>query len=111
MSTFHTINGYLYLLLVLGTSFYTKEQFKNFKSLEAHKWLTSGFVISVQGCVVAEKFVVLGKVKHSQRMDDPAISTWIIASKERTVLSAHCMDCKAGFGRIMLTCSQYPILY
>ena len=82
--------------LVLVTSFYTKEQFKNFKSLEAHKWLTSGFVIGVQRCVVAEKFVVLSKVKHSQRMNDPAISTWIIASKEGTVLSAHCMDCKAG---------------
>ena len=88
----------IFSYLVLETSFYTKEQFKNFKSLEAHKWLTSGFVISVQGCVIAEKFVVLGKVKHSQRMNDPAISTWIIASKEGTVLSAHCMDCKAGLG-------------
>ena len=86
----------IFTYLVLGTSFYTKERFKNFKSLEAHKWLTSGFVISVQECVVAEKFLVLGKVKHSQRMNDPAISTWMIASKEGTVLSAHSMDCKAG---------------
>ena len=93
----------IFTYLVLGTSFYTKEQFKNFKSLEAHKWLTSGFVISVQGCVVAEKFVVFGKVKHSQRMNDPPISTWIIASKEGTVLSAHCMDCKAGLAE---TCSH-----
>ena len=93
----------IFTYLVLGTSFYTKEEFKNFKSLEAHKWLTSGFVISVQGCVVAEKFVVFGKVKHSQRKNDPAISTWIIASKEGTVLSAHCMDCKAGLAE---TCSH-----
>ena len=86
----------IFTYLLLGTSFYTKEQFKNFKSLEAHKWLTFGFVISVQGCVVAEKFVVFSKVKHSQRMNDPAISTWIIASKEGTVLLAHCMNYKAG---------------
>ena len=72
----------IFSYLVLGTSFYTKEQLKNFNSLETHEWLTSGFVISVKGCVVTETFVVLGKVKHSQRMNDPAISTWIIASKE-----------------------------
>ena len=83
----------IFTYLLLGTSFYTKEQFKNFKSLEAHKWLTSGFVIR---CVVAEMFVVFSKVKHPQRMNDPAISTWIIASKEGTVLSAHCMNYKAG---------------
>ena len=93
----HRIIGYLYLLGAGNKFLYKKKkQFKRFKSLQAHKWLTSGFVISVQVCVVAEKFVVLGKVKHSQRMNDLAISTWIIASKEGTVLSAHCMDCKAG---------------
>ena len=82
--------------LVLETSFYTKDQFKKFKCLETHKWLRSGCVISVQGCIIANKFVVFGKVKHSQRINDPLISTWIIASDEGTILSAHCMDCKAG---------------
>ena len=76
----------LFSFLVLETSFYTKEQLKNFKSLETHKWLTSGFVISVQGCVVTEKFVVFGKVRHSQRMNNPLISTWIIVSEEGTIL-------------------------
>ena len=78
--------------LVLETSFYTNEQFKNLKSLEAHKWLTSGFVTSVQGCMISDKFVVFGKVKHSQRMNDPSVLVWIIT----TVLSAHCKDYKAG---------------
>ena len=54
------------------------------------------FCYQVQGCVIAETLVVLGKIKQSQRMNDQAISTWIIASKEGTVFSAHCMDCKAG---------------
>ena len=78
--------------LVLETSFYTNEQFKNLKSLEAHKWLTSGFVTSVQGCMISDKFVVFGKVKHTQRMNDPSVLVWIIT----TVLSAHCKDYKAG---------------
>ena len=46
--------------LVLDTSYYTKEQFKNFKSLEAYNQLVSGFV--VQGLQISDKYVVIGKV-------------------------------------------------
>jgi len=37
--------------LVLETSFYTKEQFKAYKSLEAYNFLVSGFLTSIQGCI------------------------------------------------------------
>ena len=40
--------------------------------------------------------MVLGKVRHSQRMNEPPIPIWIIANGEGTVLSAHCLGCKAG---------------
>ena len=82
--------------LVLETSFYTKQQFKTYKSLEAYNFMVSGFITSIQGCIVSEKHVVAGKLRHSQRMNDPLISVWVIAEKDGTVKSAHCLGCKAG---------------
>lgn len=82
--------------LVLETSFYTKQQFKAYKSLEAYNFMVSGFITSIQGCIVSGKHVVVGKVRHSQRMNDPLISVWVIAEKDGTVKSAHCLGCKAG---------------
>ena len=76
--------------------------FQASRTLKAWK-LTNGrhlILLSVYKDVLSRKsffyFSQLDKVKDSQRMNDPAISTWIIASKEGTVLSVHCMDCKAG---------------
>lgn len=45
---------------------------------------------------IANKFVVLAKVRHSQHMNNSLIPIWIITGKEGTVLSAHCLGCKAG---------------
>ena len=82
--------------LVLETSFYTKEQFKAYKSLEAYNLLVSAFLTSIQGCIVAGKHIFTGKVRHSQRMNDALISVWMLAEKDGTVRSAHCLGCKAG---------------
>ena len=82
--------------LVLETSFHTREQFKAYKSLEAYSFLVSGFLTNIQGGLVAGKHVVTGKVRHSQRMNDGLISVWMIAEKDGTVKSAHCLGCKAG---------------
>ena len=82
--------------LVLETSYYTKEQFKAYKSLEAYNQMVSGFVTSVRGKIVSGKFVVVAKVRHSQRMNDPLVRIWLIADEKGTILSAHCMGCKAG---------------
>ena len=60
----------LFSLLVLETSYYANDQFKNYKSLEAYIKVVSGFVASVKGKLVSEKHVVLAKVRHSQRMND-----------------------------------------
>ena len=82
--------------LVLETSYYTNKQFKAFKSLEAYNQMVSGFVASVQGKEIAGKIVVVAKVRHSQRMNDPLVKIWIIAEKNGTIISAHCLGCKAG---------------
>ena len=89
--------------MVLETSFYSKEQFKACKSLDAYNVLVSGFVTSIQGCIVSGKHVVTGKVRHSQRMNDPLMSVWVIAEKDVTVKSAHCLGCKAG---LLESCSH-----
>ena len=89
--------------LVLETSYYTKQQFKAFKSLEAFNQMVSGFVKSVRGLMISGKYVVVAKVRHSQRMNDPLVDIWLIAEKDGTILSAHCLGCKAGLAE---TCSH-----
>ena len=84
--------------LVLETSFYTKEQFKNFRSLLAYNHMVSGFITSVLGQIIQERYVILAKVRHSQRMNDPLVQLWIITTKEGTVVSGHCAGCMAGLG-------------
>lgn len=55
--------------LILETSYYTKAQFKAYKSLEAFNQMVSGFVTSVRGLLISGKIVVVVKARHSQRMN------------------------------------------
>ena len=50
----------------------------------------------LQGKIISNKFVVVGNVRHSQRMTKAPLPVWITASKEGTILSAHFLGCKAG---------------
>ena len=91
--------------LVLETSYYANQQFKALKSLEAFNQMVSGFVTSVVGKLIAGKYVVRARVRHSQWMNDPLVTIWIITEQDGTVLSAHCLGCKAG--HIYRECSIY----
>ena len=88
--------------LMLETSFYTQQQFKAFRSLQAYNQMVSEFIASVQGYILADKFVVLAKVRHSQRLDEALILLWVITVKQGTIFAAHCMGCTlygmAGLG-------------
>ena len=86
----------LFGYLVLQTSYYTNDQFKNYRSLEAYNHVVSGFVASVRGKIISGKYVVVAKVRHSQRMNDPLVNVWIITETEGAIISAHCPGCKAG---------------
>lgn len=68
--------------LVLKTSFYTNDQFKNFRSLLPYNHMVSGFITSVLGQIIHNKFVALAKVRHSQRMNDPHVQLWIITTAD-----------------------------
>ena len=72
--------------LVLETSYYTNKQFKAFKSLEVYNQTVSGFVASVQRKEIAGKIVVVAKVRHSQRMNDPLVNIWMIVEKDGTIM-------------------------
>ena len=86
----------MFSFLVLETSYYTNDQFKNYKSLEAYNQVVSGFGASVKGKLVSEKHVVLAKVRHSQRMNDALVDIWIVSGQDGRIFSAHCLGCKAG---------------
>jgi len=64
--------------------------------LEAYNQVVSGFVASVKGKVIYGKYVVVAKVRHTQRMNDPLVELWIIAGTDGAILSAHYHECKAG---------------
>ena len=44
----------LLFYLVLETSYYTKQQFKAFRSLQAYNQMVSGFIASVQGHIIKD---------------------------------------------------------
>ena len=46
--------------------------------------------------IIANMFVVLAKVRHSQRMNDALIHIWIITAKNGTINCVHCLRCKVG---------------
>lgn len=48
--------------LVLTHSYYTKEQMKAFKSLQAYKFFEGGFVIKVGTKLVNDLYILVGKV-------------------------------------------------
>ena len=97
--------------LVIETSFYTQKQFKAFRSLEANNQMVSGFIYNAEGHIIANKFVVLAKVRHSQRTSDILVHIWIIIAKEGTINCPHCLDRMQGRPcRIRPTLSQCAIL-
>ena len=54
-------SAYILFYLVLETSFYTKQQFQAFQSLEGYNQMVSGFISSVQGNIIANNFFYFGK--------------------------------------------------
>ena len=84
---------------VLETSFYTKDLFKNFWSLLAYSHMVSGPITGCFWTNCSRKiYVVLAKVRHSQRMNDPRMQLWIITTKQGSVVLGHCVGCMAGLG-------------
>ena len=53
-----------------------------------------GWIASVKGYFISNKFIVSAKA----RIIDTLIPVWIIMEKEGSIISAHCVDSKASLG-------------
>ncbi|XP_067125337.1 uncharacterized protein [Centruroides vittatus] len=70
---------------------------KAYKSLEAHNYLTSGWVspdIKVK-VMNNNEVILLGKVSHSQSLRVPPLKVWILGKSSGEIVTAHC-NCMAG---------------
>ncbi|CAN7999705.1 unnamed protein product, partial [Ixodes pacificus] len=84
--------------LVNSTSFLTRDQLKAYKSLEAHNYLTSGWVQEPLVKVLPDgNIVVVGKVRHSQSIRDALLRPWLLIKPDGEVQVAHC-TCMSGLG-------------
>lgn len=84
--------------LVHATSFITREQLKSYKALEAHNYLTSGWVKEPRLKALAEsRVVIIGRVLHSQSLSEKPLYPWLLVKEDGHVQAAHCI-CKAGLG-------------
>ena len=61
---------------------YSDKDMLNYKSLDSYVNFTKGWVRSVFVRDVRDMRVVIGKVNHSQRMNDKPLTPWAIASKD-----------------------------
>ena len=81
---------------------------KAFRSLQAYNQPVSGFLSCVEGRKIGNNYIVLGKVRHSQRINDPCVTLQIITEENGSALFAHwvqrigCMagQCKESAARI-----------
>ncbi|XP_070212188.1 uncharacterized protein [Littorina saxatilis] len=103
---------------VLGKNCRTRRvhvaEVKAYKRLDSYRLFVSGWVRDVKryspdGC---QNSVISAKVLHSQRLNEPALSPWTIATFDGNILSAHC-TCMAGVGETCMagvgeTCTHVP---
>ncbi|XP_039465200.1 uncharacterized protein LOC120438827 [Oreochromis aureus] len=98
----------IFTYLVCGVSAYTANQFRDYKSLEAHIQFTNGWVqvLAIFKPPNCEYVVIHTKVLHSQRLNEPALRPWVIVSTTGKVEAAHC-TCMA---RVAETCTHVAAL-
>ncbi|CAN8028821.1 unnamed protein product, partial [Ixodes persulcatus] len=101
--------GDIYVYLVEGIYFYTREQFKSYKQEDGYNLFLSGKVCDACsfGATIENARIVLitGQVEASQTLGKYH-QPWAVVEKEGTVLSAH-STCMAGLGE---ACSHVAAL-
>lgn len=78
------------MYLILTPSPYTDRDMLNYKSLDSYINFTKGWVRSVFVKDVRDMRLLIGKVNHSQRMNEKPLSPWVIAAKDGQIVSGHC---------------------
>ena len=73
----------IYNFWVHTASEYTQEGMKAYKSLDGYKYLVAGFVTGVQCYCRGSKFLVLGRVKHSQSLSEPPLHAAMVRRMQK----------------------------
>jgi hypothetical protein len=94
------------MYLILYPSPYTQEDMLNYKSMDSFKNFQNGWVREVLVKEINQKKVVIGKVTHSQRLNEKPLIPWVITEDNGKILAANC-NCIAGLGE---TCSHVASL-
>lgn len=94
------------IFCTLATSFITKEEVKNYKSLDSYKYFVAGWVEHINWKVYGEVILIRGKVKHSYRVSEPPLQPWVMVQNNGSVVCGHC-TCMAGLAE---TCSHVGAL-
>ena len=82
--------------LISSQSPYTLDDLKSYKSLESYNYFVSGWVSEIgMQKLPSRHSLLIAKVKHSQRMNEPALKPWVIAEMNGKILCGHC-NCMAG---------------
>ena len=70
---------------------------ENYKSLEAYKYFSSGWVETIFHLETDKKCILMkADVKPSYRVTDESHHPWVAVNKNGVVIVAHC-DCMAGY--------------
>ncbi|XP_038063172.1 uncharacterized protein LOC119733881, partial [Patiria miniata] len=92
----------IYKYLINFPSSYTGEAMKAYKSLDGYKYFIAGKVNHLlvwhqpmKRDPTTSVFVILSKVHHSQRLNDPPVKVWVAIQEDGVVITAHC-TCMAG---------------
>lgn len=94
--------------MIYTTSFKTQEEVRNYKSLDAYKYFTAGWVLETSWKLYGNVFLLVGKVNHSYAVNQTPLKPWVAIRKNGMVECGHC-DCMAGLAE---TCSHVAaILY
>ena len=100
----------IYNYLILTPSFCTHEQLKAYKSMDGYNFFINGWVNNITVSVVkaarSKVLLLMGSVKHSQRLSAPPLKAWVAIKQTGEILCAHC-TCMAGIGE---ACSHIAAL-
>ena len=82
---------------IINKKAFDTEYVGHYKTKKAYSYFMSGFVNEVFVCKVsADKVILKGTVKPSQKVREDPRSVWILCTKDGDVLCAYC-TCTAGF--------------
>ncbi|XP_063963770.1 uncharacterized protein LOC129270480 [Lytechinus pictus] len=96
----------VYNYLVHTPGIFTQQAMMNYRSLEAHRFFTSGWVQTIFHKKVGHHMLLKADVKPSWRVTESPHHPWIATTVDGVVVAAHC-DCMAGLGE---SCSHIAAL-